>query len=74
MRVTTSSSASRNIERIFLLIISVILGFLFYQLISVLEKDFYEVPARINRGTMMNINDPKPGNRIRDLLTKGFLF
>ncbi|MEP7144123.1 MAG: FtsW/RodA/SpoVE family cell cycle protein, partial [Ferruginibacter sp.] len=64
----------RNIERIFLLIISVVFGFLFYQLFTVLKKDFTEVPRRIGEGTMMNINDSNPGLRINTLLTKGFYF
>ncbi len=65
---------SRNIERIFLLIISVVFGLLFYQLFVVLKKDFAEVPGRIAEGTMMNINDSKPGERIKTLLSKGFYF
>ena len=64
----------RNLERIFLLIISVVFGWLFYQLFTVLKKDFSEVPKRLVEGTMMNINDSKPGERIKTLLTKGFYF
>ena len=64
----------RNLERIFLLIISVVFGWLFYQLFTVLQKDFSEVPKRLAEGTMMNINDSKPGERIKTLLTKGFYF
>lgn len=64
----------RNPERFFLLVITVVFGWLFYQLFSVLQKDFAEVPRRLAEGTMMNINDSKPGERIRNLLTKGFYF
>ena len=69
-----SKNASRIIERIFLLIISIVFGLLFYQLFDVLKKDFAEVPKRIAEGTMMNINDTKPGERIRTLLTRGYYF
>src|SRR5436190_21106315 len=64
----------RNIERIFLLAVTVVFGFLFNQLFAVLKKDFSEVPQRIAEGTMMNINDSRPGERIKTLLTKGFYF
>ncbi len=56
------------------MIISVVFSLLFYQLFSVLKKDFLEVPRRIAEGTMMNINDNKPGERIKTLLTRGFYF
>ncbi|MEJ7586751.1 MAG: FtsW/RodA/SpoVE family cell cycle protein [Ferruginibacter sp.] len=74
MPATTKKNSSRTTERIFLLIISVVFGFLFYQLSTILGKDFLEVPARLSDGTMMNINDSKPGERIKKLLTKGFYF
>src|SRR5665647_349832 len=74
MPATTKKNISRITERIFLLIISVVFGLLFYQLFAVLKKDFSEVPQRIAEGTMMNINDSKPGERIKTLLTKGFYF
>jgi cell division protein FtsW (lipid II flippase) len=65
---------SRLTERIFLLIISVVFGFLFYQLFGVLEKDFDEVPRRLAEGTMMNINETRPGERIQSLLTRAYYF
>ncbi|MEO6732544.1 MAG: FtsW/RodA/SpoVE family cell cycle protein [Ferruginibacter sp.] len=74
MPATTRKNISRNIERIFLLIISVVFALLFYQLFAVLKKDFVEVPRRIAEGTMMNVNDSKPGDRIKTLLTRGFYF
>src|SRR4051794_16369157 len=64
----------RNIERTFLLAVTVVFGFLFNQLFTVLKKDFSEVPQRLADGTMMNINDSKPGERITTLLTRGFYF
>ncbi|MEO7768892.1 MAG: cell cycle protein, partial [Ferruginibacter sp.] len=74
MPATTKKINYRNIERIFLLIISVVFGLLFYQLFSVLKKDFKEVPQRLANGTMMNINDSTPGDAIKTLLTGGFYF
>jgi len=71
---TSNNSPSRNIERIFLLIITVVLGLLFYQLFDVLKRDFKEVPLRLSEGTMMNINDSNPGQKINTLLTRGFYF
>ncbi|MEO8174827.1 MAG: hypothetical protein ABI581_17145, partial [Sediminibacterium sp.] len=70
----TNNFSARNVERFFLLIISAVLGYLFYQLFIVLERDFNEVPHRIAEGTMMNINDPKPGEKIHLLLTRGYYF
>ena len=69
-----SNKFSRNIERFFLLLISIVIGALFFQLFSVLKKDFIDVPQRIADGTMMNINENKIGERIKILLTKGFYF
>src|ERR671912_1658367 len=74
MIATSNKRASRNTERIFLLIISLVLGYVFLQLFEVLKRDFKEVPLRLADGTMMNINDPKPGERINGLLTRGFYF
>jgi len=74
MPASTKKRINRNIERFFLLIISVVFGVLFSQLFSVLKTDFADVHARIAEGTMMNINDSKPGETIKTLLTKGFYF
>ncbi len=71
---TSNKRASRNTERIFLLIISLVLGFVFFQLFDVLQRDFKEVPQRLADGTMMNINEAKPGERMHSLLTRGFYF
>ncbi|MDO9373066.1 MAG: cell cycle protein, partial [Ferruginibacter sp.] len=74
MMATSNKRASRNTERIFLLIISLVLGFVFFQLFDVLQRDFKEVPQRLADGTMMNINEAKPGERMHSLLTRGFYF
>ncbi|HEY0679306.1 MAG TPA: FtsW/RodA/SpoVE family cell cycle protein [Chitinophagaceae bacterium] len=64
----------RNLERSFLLIITVVLSLLFYRLFSVLKKDFDEVHGRLAEGTMVNLNGDKRDERIRTLLEKGFYF
>ena len=63
---------NRTTERIFLLLITIVMGFLFFQLFSVLKKDFADVPKRLSDGTMMNLNDEKPGEHINTLVQKGF--
>ncbi|GEO09460.1 FtsW/RodA/SpoVE family cell cycle protein [Segetibacter aerophilus] len=47
---------------------------LFYQLFTVLKNDQADVQKRLANGTMMNLNDSKPGERIKILLQKGFYF
>ncbi|RPD51554.1 FtsW/RodA/SpoVE family cell cycle protein [Paracnuella aquatica] len=64
----------RNTERLFLLLASVVLGLLFYQLHSVLQRDFTQVPQRIADGSMVNLNSDNPGQRLKQLLQKGFYF
>ncbi len=67
-------SVSRNTERIFLLLITVLMAVLFYKLFTALKRDFADVPKRLRDGTVMNLNADKPGERIRILLNKGFYF
>src|SRR5689334_4945778 len=64
----------RKTERFFLFILSIVMSVLFFQLYKVLSADFAEVPRRLGNGTMMNLNDSKPGQRIQTLLQKGFYF
>lgn len=67
-------AGSRKTERFFLLVLSIVMLLLYYQLYAVLKRDFAEVTTRLSNGTMMNLNDDKPGERIRVLLQKGFYF
>ena len=62
----------RNIERIFMLLITGVLLILFIRLGTVLEKDYSEVPQRIANGTMVNLNGGQLDQRIKNLLEKGF--
>ncbi|MEO5647272.1 MAG: FtsW/RodA/SpoVE family cell cycle protein, partial [Chitinophagaceae bacterium] len=74
MLLNRITSKGRNIERVFLLLIAIVMGILFFQLSRELNKDFAEVPRRISDGTMINLNFDQPGERMRALLIKGFYF
>ncbi|MGN6163448.1 MAG: FtsW/RodA/SpoVE family cell cycle protein [Flavisolibacter sp.] len=65
---------SRIKERIWLLCITVVFMLLFNTLFKVLSKDFNEVPQRLADGSMVNLNDDNPGQRIKALLERGFYF
>jgi len=64
----------RNLERIFLLLVGTVLAFLFMKLFSILRKDFENTPKGLSEGRMINLNDAKPGEHMRSLLTTGFYF
>src|SRR4051812_5280561 len=66
--------SNRKSERICLLLISVIMGLLFWKLFSVLQRDFTEVNTRIQKGTMINLNDNKTADNISNLLKKGLYY
>ena len=74
MAVTTVNHQSRKAERIFLLLISLVLAVLFVVLFFAQQQNFKEVHARLTDGTMVNLNDQAPGKHIRTLLTKGYYF
>jgi cell division protein FtsW (lipid II flippase) len=74
MASDNTSIYSRNIERVFLLLVTIVMALLFYKLFTVLKRDFADVPKRLSNGTIMNLNDYKPGPRITTLLNKGFYF
>src|SRR4249919_3552401 len=71
---TVNQSVSRNTERIFLLLITLVMAVLFYKMYSVIINDFAEVPARIQQGTMINLNDAEPEKNMKTLLQKGRYF
>lgn len=64
----------RKIERLFLLLITVVLGSLFFYLYTVLQRDFKDVHTRLSNGTMLNLNSKDPDGGIRTLLQKGYYF
>ena len=64
----------RNTERLFLVLNTLVLGLLFFQLYRVHLRDFEEVDQRLADGTMVNLNDPKIESKFKNLLQKGFYF
>ena len=65
---------NRNAERTCLLLIGIIMAFMFWKMFSVLQRDFAEVDTRMAKGTMINLNDDKPGERMKEVLEKGMYF
>jgi cell division protein FtsW (lipid II flippase) len=74
MSATNNRSINRNTERIFLLLITIIMSTLFYKMYLVLNADFAEVASRLQQGTMINLNDPHPAQNMQLLLQKGRYF
>jgi len=66
------NNKGRWLERTFLLAVSIVIGLLFFQLYNVLKKDFEEVPSRLANGSMVNLNDNRPDERIAALLQKAY--
>ncbi|GAB3931988.1 FtsW/RodA/SpoVE family cell cycle protein [Mucilaginibacter myungsuensis] len=64
----------RGKERLFLLLIALVLGALFYRLYTMEQANFTEVDNRLADGSMMNLNAPKPAQNLRRLLEKGYYF
>ena len=62
----------RKMERVFLLLIAVVLGLLFFRLISIEKKNFEEVPSRLRQGSMVNLNTPQPDVQVKHLLQSQF--
>ncbi len=60
--------------RFFILLITLVLGALFFTLFKQLQKGFVDVDERLASGTMMNLNDKNPGKGISKLLEKGYYF
>lgn len=65
---------SRIIERVFLMLVSIVFGLLSFQLFSVLQKDFVTVNERLKSGTIVNLNDKNLAEKCKTLLAKGNYF
>lgn len=74
MEPTKQTSPSRNKERIFLLLISILLILFFIRLFGVLQKNFTDVDKRLDDGTMVNLNGKDPAHNFRNLLEKAHYF
>jgi cell division protein FtsW (lipid II flippase) len=64
----------RTSERLFLLLIAIVFGVLFFTLFNAHQRSFQDVDKRLQDGTMVNLNDSHPGERMRTLLQKGYYF
>jgi len=69
-----AATPSRNIERLFLLFVALLLALFFFRLYSVLQLRFADVDKRLKDGTMINLNAKNPAASIRHLLEKGYYF
>jgi cell division protein FtsW (lipid II flippase) len=74
MEQNNTISVSRSKERIFLLLIGIVLALFFARLYFVIQRNFTEVDRRVAEGTIVNLNAGKPAQNIRRLLEKGFYF
>jgi len=74
MKAAVRQSINRNTERIFLLLITIVMAVLFYKMYLVLNVDIAEVPSRLQQGTMIDLNDPHPSQNMKMLLQKGRYF
>ena len=74
MSTAVQQKVNRSTERIFLLLISVVMGVLFYKMYIVLNADFNDVPLRLKDGTMINLNDAHPAQNMKLLLQNGRYF
>lgn len=72
MAQASMGTKGRWLERFFLILASIILGLMFFQLYAVFQKDFKDFQQRIGNGSMINLNTPNPGVQIKSLLQKGF--
>jgi cell division protein FtsW (lipid II flippase) len=74
MALDNQPKRGRGLERLFLLLISIVLGLLFFELFNVIKRDFEEVPGRLADGSMVNLNGDNVDKRIQALLERGFYF
>ena len=65
---------SRKKERLFLLLIAIVLLALFGRLFMVLRESFADVNRRLKDGTMVNLNGKNAGPNFARMLHRGFYF
>ncbi|WP_183574290.1 FtsW/RodA/SpoVE family cell cycle protein [Mucilaginibacter sp. X5P1] len=74
MAQATPTQVSRKKERLFLLLVSVLLGLFFLRLYQVSQQSFADVDKRLQDGTMVNLNAKGAAGNFKRLLQKGFYF
>ena len=67
-----SGFSARKQERLFLVLIIIILVTLFTRLFGVLQERMKDVNQRLTAGTVVNLNAPDPGKAVKELLRKGY--
>ncbi len=65
---------TRGTERIFLLLVAVVMGMLFLKMFSAFQADFNETETRLREGSVINLNGNKQAEKMSALLEKGFYF
>ncbi len=66
-----SGNGKRRSERLFLLLLSVVMLLLFFKLFGVLQNRMEGAEKRIAEGSMVNLNGPEPVKAIKSVLTTG---
>ena len=74
MHSLTKWIGNRKLERFCLLLITAIMGLVFWKLFAVLQRDFGDVTSRIENGTMINLNAGNIKENMAGLLAKGQYF
>lgn len=74
MTSVTNWYNQRNLERLALILISIVMFLLFQKMFSVLQRDFADVDTRLDNGTMVNLNNINDSASIKTLLSKGLYF
>jgi cell division protein FtsW (lipid II flippase) len=67
-----AARGGRKQERLFLLLISILLAVLFISLFGVLQGRMKETDNRLKQGTVVNLNSPDPAKAIKPLLINGY--
>lgn len=74
MALQNTGLKQRSIERVFLLLVSLVLALLFLSLYNVLQKDFAAVPQRVSNGSTINLNAENAAPKLNALLQNNFYF
>ncbi len=64
----------RKFERLFLLLLTVVFGLLFFSLYQMLQPDFEDAEKRLADGSIVNLNAGKTAERMNNLMIKGYYF
>ncbi|MEJ7779790.1 MAG: FtsW/RodA/SpoVE family cell cycle protein [Daejeonella sp.] len=64
----------RKFERLFLLLLTIVFGLLFFSLYQMLQPDFQDAEKRLEDGSMINLNAGKTAERINSLMIRAYYF